>query len=377
MIPNGGAQWHARARRPDRAQMAEPIPLWAGRLVSIGDREVFVRSAAIDPAAGIPAEPALYVHGLGGSAANWTDLMALLGGHAAEAVPGESAALPPAGAGAPGTVRTDDAGAGCAVAGAVLLDGEAVDLPGFGFSPPPPDRDYSISGYARTLARLVERRGRGPVHLFGNSLGGAVCTRLAARRPDLVRTLTLVSPALPDLRPRPATIRFPVLLVPRLGDRLMSQLRAHPAQARVAATVDLVYFDPRRMHPVRRGEEIDEVVRRDALDYADAVVLGAARAIVKEYLRVGRASLWHDAAQVKAPVLAIFGSHDRLVDRRLASRAARKFRTGRSVLLMRTGHAGMMEDPAAVAREVRAFLRDHAASASRAGRARLPEPETR
>ena len=124
----------------------------------------------------------------------------------------------------------------------------------------------------------------------------------------------------------------------------MSQLRSQPAQARVAATVDLVYFDPRRMHPLRRGEEIAEVARRDALDYAGAVVLGSARAIVKEYLRVGRGSLWHDAAQVKAPVLAIFGSHDRLVDRRLACRAARQFRVGRSVLLMQTGHAAMMED---------------------------------
>ncbi len=330
--------------------MTEPIPLWSGRHVSLGDREVFVRYAAVDRAAGADAEPALYVHGLGGSAANWTDLMALLSGHPAAAVPGDGAAS-----------------AAAAAADPVLLDGAAVDLPGFGFSPPPPDGDYSISGYARTVARLIERRGRGRVHLFGNSLGGAVCTRVAARRPDLVRTLTLISPALPDLRPRYATFRFPVLLVPRLGDRLMSRLRSHPAQARVAATVDLIYFDPKRIHPLRLTEEIAEVDRRDGLDYPGAVTLGAARAIVKEYFRVGRASLWNDAALVEAPVLAIFGSHDRLVDRRLTHRAARQFRTGRSVVLMRTGHAAMMETPAAVEREVRSFLRDHAGTNSAEG----------
>jgi pimeloyl-ACP methyl ester carboxylesterase len=337
--------------------MVEPIPLWSGRLVSIGDREVFVRSA---PTVGAVGAPALYVHGLGGSAANWTDLMALLGGHSGAVVPGEGATL------AAGAFDAADA-----TAGTTLLEAEAVDLPGFGFSPPPPDSDYSITGHARAVARLIERRGRGPVHLFGNSFGGAVCTRLAARRPDLVRTLTLISPALPDRRPRSATLSFPVFLVPGLGDRLMSQLRSRPVPARVAATVELIYFDPGRMHPLRRSEEIAELERRDALDYAGEVMLRSARAIVKEYLRVGRGSLWHDAAMVRAPVLAIFGSHDRLVDRRLAGRAARQFRVGRSVLLMQTGHAAMMEKPAAVAREVRAFIRDYAGrvgSAAHAGR---------
>ncbi len=362
MIPNGCAHG-TRTPGGRTGPVAEPIPLWPGRLVSIGDREVFVRNAQ---AAGVDAEAALYVHGLGGSAANWTDLMALLGGHPAAAVPGDATALP---AGTTGAIDT--------TAGTVLLDAEAVDLPGFGFSPRPPDSDYSISGYARSVACLIERRGGGPVHLFGNSLGGAVCTRLAARRPDLVRTLTLISPALPDLRPRPATLQFPMLVVPGLGDWLMSQLRSQPAQDRVAATLDLVYFDPRRMHPLRRGEEIAEVARRDALDYTCAAALGSARAIVREYFRVGRGSLWHDAAQVKAPVLALFGSHDRLVDRRLACRAARQFRAGRSVVLMRTGHTAMMEAPAAVAREVRAFLRDQAARGGSAERAGLVKPGAR
>ena len=56
------------------AQPAPPIPRWPGELVPVGAGEVFVRTA---PAiAG--AEPALFVHGLGGSSTNWTDLMDLL-----------------------------------------------------------------------------------------------------------------------------------------------------------------------------------------------------------------------------------------------------------------------------------------------------------
>ena len=120
--------------------------------------------------------PALFVHGLEGSSRNWTDLMDLL--------------------------RPD-------------LACEAVDLPGFCDSPPRPDGRYSIAALADTVAALIRQRGRGAVHLAGNSLGGAVCLKVAATRPELVRTLTLISPALPDLSPAACGARlaelFPAL----------------------------------------------------------------------------------------------------------------------------------------------------------------------
>ena len=79
--------------------MTEPIPAWPGEFVSLGDGEVFVRTAAV----GDGAEPAaLFVHGFGGSSTNWTDLMHLL--------------------------STSGEGAGVAC--------DALDLPGFGYSPP-------------------------------------------------------------------------------------------------------------------------------------------------------------------------------------------------------------------------------------------------
>ncbi len=98
--------------------------------------------SAPDPKAQETAEPALCVHGLEGSSRNWTDLMDLL---------------------------------------RPRLACDALDLPGFGDSPPRPDGRYSIAALAQTVIALIERRGapdrRGPVHLIGNSLGGAVCVR--------------------------------------------------------------------------------------------------------------------------------------------------------------------------------------------------------
>jgi pimeloyl-ACP methyl ester carboxylesterase len=302
--------------------MTGPIPAWPGELVGFGTGQVFVRAA---PAAA-GAQAALFVHGLGGSSLNWTDLMDML-------------RQPPSG----GQAGPD-------------LACEAVDLPGFGFSPVPADRDYSITAHAAAVAALIEEHRRWPVHLVGNSLGGAVCTRLAGRRPDLVRTLTLISPALPDLWPRLLPMRVLLLCVPGAGRLLINRIGRLPAEDRSWRTIRDVYRDPGLMHELRRTAEAAELSRRDGLGYANEVLLLSARSLVAEYLRRGPSSLWRDAARVTAPTLVIHGSHDRLVNPAMAGRAARAFRNARVVVLPRIGHVAMMERPDLVAREMRGLL---------------------
>ena len=73
--------------------------------------QTFVRRT---PATRPGAEPALYVHGLGGSSQNWTDLAYLL---------------------------------------ADRLDGEAIDLPGFGHSDPA--RSYAITTMSDRVVRWI------------------------------------------------------------------------------------------------------------------------------------------------------------------------------------------------------------------------------
>ncbi len=312
--------------------MADPIPVWPGKLESFGTGEVFVRSAPVLPPPGSgPAQagerpPALLVHGLGGSATNWTDLMDLL-------------RQPPA-AGQPGSALACD----------------ALDLPGFGFSPPRADGDYSIDGHAASVIGLIEKRASWPVHLVGNSLGGAVCTRVAAGRPDLVRTLTLISPALPDLRPRLLPLRVTVLTSPALGPWLVGRAQRMSAAARTEMMLKDIYYDPRSRHPKRRIEDVAELSRRDGVGYASEILVATARGLVVEYLRQGPRSLWRDAARITAPTLIIHGSHDRLVNPLLAARAARVFSRSRVVVLPRTGHVAMMERPGWVAREMRTLL---------------------
>jgi pimeloyl-ACP methyl ester carboxylesterase len=289
---------------------AEPIPHWPGRLVPLGDHDVYVR--AVPPG---PGEPALCVHGLEGSSRNWTDLMELL---------------------------------------RPRLACEAVDLPGFGNSPPRPDGRHSIAALAQTVTTLIGQLGHGPVHLIGNSLGGSVCVRIAARRPDLVRTLTLVSPALPDSRPRLDLLRFPVLSLPLVGNRLLRRFRVTPPQHRVADVITTCFCDPAGFPPERFAVEMAELVRRDGLGYGEAVLVGSVRTLTAQNLHPW--SAWREAARITAPSLVIFGSHDRLVDPRLAGRAAHAFADARVVVLPRIGHLAHMEHPHAVAREIGVLL---------------------
>ncbi|MEV0533134.1 alpha/beta fold hydrolase [Kitasatospora sp. NPDC050463] len=263
-------------------------------------------------------EPGLFVHGLGGSAANWTALMDRLAG---------------------------------------LVDGEAVDLPGFGYSAPPADGDLSLSGHVRAVIGYLEATGRGPVHLFGNSLGGAVSVRLAALRPDLVRSLTLISPALPELPPQRTAWSTGLLAVPGLPGllrRLPSNGRS-PEEA-TEGLLRLVYGDPQSLSPEARAEAVAEYRRRIGVPHALDALAGSARGIVSAYTERGDQALWRQAEQVKAPTLLVYGLRDKLVSYRSARRACTAFGDARLLVLPDSGHVAMMEHPEQVARAVRELL---------------------
>jgi pimeloyl-ACP methyl ester carboxylesterase len=266
---------------------------------------------------GLP--PALYVHGLGGSSQNWSALMPLLDG---------------------------------------LVDNEALDLPGFGDSPPPDDGDYSVTGHARAVIRYLDASDRGPVHLFGNSLGGAVTTRVAAVRPDLVRTLTLVSPALPEIRVQRSAIPTALLAVPGVAAMFTRFTKGWSAEQRVRGVMALCYGDPGMVTPEGFRNAVEEMERRLALPYFWDAMARSARGIVDAYTLGGQHGLWRQAERVLAPTLLVYGGRDQLVSYRMAQRAARAFRDSRLLTLPDAGHVVMMEYPETLATAFRELLAD-------------------
>ncbi|WP_406464419.1 alpha/beta hydrolase [Streptomyces sp. NBC_00111] len=290
------------------------------RSVALPGLTLSVRSRPAETAA--PA-PALFVHGLGGSSQNWSALMPLL---------------------------------------ADTLDSEAVDLPGFGDSPPPDDGNYSVTGHARAVIRLLDAGRRGPVHLFGNSLGGAVATRVAAVRPDLVRTLTLISPALPEIRVQRPAVPTALLALPGVASLFVRLTHDWTAEQRTRGAMALCYGDPARISDEAFRHAVAEMERRLELPYFWDAMTRSARGIVDAYTLGGQHGLWRQAERVLAPTLLVYGGRDQLVSYRMARRASAAFRDSRLLTLPDAGHVAMMEYPETIAQAFRELLDERGGS---------------
>jgi pimeloyl-ACP methyl ester carboxylesterase len=309
-----------------RARLAEadgvrnptrPHPPFPGVEHQLSRRRLFIRHT---PPTAPGAEPAVFVHGLGGSAQNWTDLADALSDRLAV---------------------------------------DAIDLPGFGHSAPAPR--VTVPLLAQDVAAWIIESGRAPVHLAGHSLGGAVSVYLAATRPNLVRTLTLISPAMPFANPRRShQARFvPMLAVPHMAwfaDRAMKSRT--PEQV-----VDDIFLgtwaDPSVVHPQRRREAIAEARRRLAVPWNSRAYIQTYRGLMASFFQAfvpGTHSLWRLARTIECPTLVVWGKQDKVIDVRQAPPTALAMPDSRLLILDRTGHVAMMERPQFVARAMAAMF---------------------
>ncbi|MEJ1115650.1 alpha/beta hydrolase [Paenarthrobacter sp. CCNWLY172] len=71
-----------------------------------------------------------------------------------------------------------------------------LDLPGYHSGDfLPSDFEWNLDSAAASVGAILEARAQGPVHIVGHSMGGSVSLTLAAARPELVASLTLVGMA--------------------------------------------------------------------------------------------------------------------------------------------------------------------------------------
>ncbi len=294
-----------------------PIPALSapgppGRTELIDGRSVFLRRQP-GPAG---ATPVWFVHGLGGASTDWTRISGAL---------------------------------------STLAPGYSLDLPGSGRSDPPPGGRYSPRRDAAVVAAAIDQVGGGPIHLVGNSYGGVVATLVAAERPDLISTLSLISPAVPDLRltrDRGADARLGLLLLPGAAAVAAQRLATIPAPERARGLGDICFGDPGAITEDDYLVLAEEHLWRTALPWSQVSTVESLRGLMNSYLRPGRASFAAAAARVVAPVLVVWGTRDRLVDVRLAPRTAAAFRHSQLVVLAGIGHVPQMEEPLLTARAI-------------------------
>ncbi|MEO9139670.1 MAG: alpha/beta hydrolase [Jatrophihabitans sp.] len=317
------------AASSDATLATGPFAVWPGSYVEVGGAKVHVRSTPPTHGEAAEREPALFVHGLGGSSRNWTDFAGLLRDRVAI---------------------------------------EAIDLLGHGRSGPAPDADYSPRAQADAVVAYLEKSDRGPVHLVGNSMGGAISILVASTRPDLVRTLTLISPAVPDNRPRLYPLRhnprMALLVVPALGEFAVRKFNQRFApEVRAKGTIALCFAKPDRYSALRLREDVAEMSYRESLPWANSALLRSMRALATSQLLRGRRG-WATMRRVAAPTLVVWGDTDRLVAPDLAPYVAAAIPDSRLRVLTDIGHTAMMEDPSSTAALFLGLL-DEAADVSR------------
>lgn len=287
------------------------MPPWPGTTETAGGVTLHVRRTP-----GQPDATVVYLHGLGGSATNWTDLAAAL---------------------------------------APRASGVALDLPGFGFSEPAPEFAFTLDAHVDTLASFLVGLADRPVHLLGNSMGGAIALLLAARRPELVRTLTLVSPAMPDRRPDPRRLsdpRMALAYLPIIGRPVRRALAATGPRQRAQQVIELCFADPASFPERRLDELAEEHGQRDRLPWAARALARNTLELLRSWFARGSASLWAVAPTVSVPTLVVAGSDDRVISARTAARTAKLMPGARLLVLPKTGHVAQMERPTTVAKAV-------------------------
>jgi pimeloyl-ACP methyl ester carboxylesterase len=204
----------------------------------------------------------------------------------------------------------------------------AVDMPGFGGSPPlPAPQRPTPTALAGALIELCSRLGVDRPHVAGNSLGGWVALEIA--KAGAARSVTAISPAglwRNPLRPRPRDSHT-------LGQRL------RPLIHRVIRT--------------RRGRRL---VLGSAFARPDLISATDARLIVDGYLdspayadanREMRAAVFEHEDRIDVPVTLVWGELDRVVGR--PSRTRRP-PGSRYVEVPGWGHVPMWDDPDGVSK---------------------------
>jgi pimeloyl-ACP methyl ester carboxylesterase len=201
-----------------------------------------------------------------------------------------------------------------------------VDLPGCGQSPPA--LSYDVPVQAGRVAAVLDDLGLRLVAAVGHSSGGYIATALAEQRPDLVRSLALIStgPSPDALLPQPVLLR--VLLAPPLGPLLWSR---------------------RSDAMIRRGISVTCARPVDIPDDVVAELRGITYRAFRTVLRrntayIAERSVPERLAALEVPVLVIFGT----ADPRWEPSSAHQYDaapTARVELLPGVGHLPMFEAP--------------------------------
>lgn len=213
----------------------------------------------------------------------------------------------------------------------------AIDWRGQGESPPSTD-GYDMDTLTEDAIALIGMLGVAPVHYVGLSMGGFVGQRIAARRGELLRSMTLLDtsagPEDPD----------------KVGRyKLMAHIYRVTGISPLRRAVARLMFGSSFLSDPAGKRVIDEWERR----LRCCRRLGITKAVLAV---ANRASVEDEIAAISVPTLVMVGADDAAIPPREAQHLADRIPGAKLIQIANCGHSSTLEQPDVVTERLREFL---------------------
>lgn len=213
----------------------------------------------------------------------------------------------------------------------------AWDHRGQGRSDVPGVRAISIDDCYADAVTLIEQLGVAPVHIIGLSMGGFVAMRLAARRPDLVRSCVLLETSA-EAEPAENVPRYRTLN--RVAKWLGLRVVANKVMPIMFGTTFLT--DPARAAERATWRERLANNRRDIWRAVNGVI--------------EREPIMSELGHITAPTLIMVGDEDVATVPLKSERIHAAIRGSKLVRIPHAGHSSSVEQPVHVTAAIEAWL---------------------
>ena len=213
----------------------------------------------------------------------------------------------------------------------------AYDHRGQGRSADPGGRRHDIEDVTLDAVSLIHRLAVAPCHFVGLSMGGFVGMRLAARHPELLRSLTLLETSA-DPEPEQNVPRY----------RLLAFVARWFGLRAVTGRVMPILFSRTFLADSTRAAE---------REWWRARIASNRRSIVRAvYGVIERRGVAEELAKVRVPTLVIVGEEDVATAPAKAERIHALIAGSRLVRIAAAGHSSCIEQPEQVNRAIGDFL---------------------
>jgi pimeloyl-ACP methyl ester carboxylesterase len=223
----------------------------------------------------------------------------------------------------------------------------AVDPRGIGRSTksPPP---YTVEAWADDFAVMIDKLGRGPIHVLGSSLGGSMALALAQRHPGKLKSLIVVGGFSELDRATELNFRLRLRLIEKLG------MSDEVADYMGLWTLTRKFINSDAGFATMRANQAN-IRASSAQSYS---------AFVEALLKWGRCQPGQEREpkfttlldSIKTPTLVVTSDNDHLIPKELSDLIAGRIAGAKLVVMPGAGHIPFMEQPDEVVRIVLQFL---------------------